>query len=326
MKKTVYSISAMMLFAMTFASCEKEPAFGTTLYPVDEGDYGTKVYIHELSYQNNTAEFVLSQTPVGLIVPEDEASFYVKTTKALPEDLTVTVEEVTSLSADILDIVSNTVVIPAGEMISSEPVRFTLKKGGVLENLDDAGKTGIRLVSTDGDAKPGINLNSFTVNVTKINSNFKGFDNEAIESLTQIPYADYTVDAYYPSRNQVVKNASQVSDSNSKTYLRSTGPWHMILNLKEEKAVKAFSFTAAISTPYSPERFDILTSDDGENWTSLQDSNITAQQPATVETFIPCVFYAPVKCKYVKFEMYTCYYAYAGMHYPTVGEVKIYTE
>lgn len=325
MNKISYFIPALLVLAFASVSCEKEPAVGTPLKPVEEEVYGPKLYINELDTKDNTVNLVVAQTQSGLVLPEKEFSFYVRLTEPLSEDVKVTVDEDTesgTMGGKTLNIKNATVTIPAGKIESAEPVRFTVQASEAIDKLETKGSTSLKIVSVTGNVPVGRNYNDFKVNYTKEVTNFKGFNSDVVNTLTQVDFSKYTV------ASSAGDYTADMSDGNTDTYLCLWAPWSMTLCFEEKQPVKAFAFQTGYATGYFPYRFQFYTSDDNENWTPIREEIITLVSiPSSINDAVVCEFYSPLACKYIQFEILNCYWGYYyGSQYelPIVSEVRLY--
>ena len=152
-KSAVALIAALPLFT----ACQGEPEVGTLLHPEEQPSNAPKVYINEVAIPTNAAKIDAAQTPIGTLLPEDATEFYVRLNRAVDNDVVVTVAEdaeAAAASAKVYSDAANqynamstgaisfekaTVTIPAGKLVSSEPVVFRVVESDALKNLNGKG-------------------------------------------------------------------------------------------------------------------------------------------------------------------------------------------
>lgn len=334
MMKTIIRKSAPMLIALLplFTACQSEPEVGSTLYPTEQENYGPKVYINELAGSGNEASVEVVQTPVSLMLPEEDAiSFRVKLTAPVAKDVTVTVaaddekaaaynSDCDVLPASAYQLNKTQVTIPAGKLESSEPIILQLVESDAIRNLERTGVVALSLSAVSDGADVGKNMNTYYAVVSKKVTNMKGQSAAEIEGKTQIPYDAYTVEG-----SDGYDYTDYLSDGDYAWYSSYEGDYefYLLATFTEPRPVSAVVFHASSYYPYyyTPNIVEVLTSMDGETWTSQTGGEyVNTIRPSSGETPIPLVFYSPITCKYLKFRVVDSFYW--GISY--VSELKLY--
>ena len=322
-----------MLIALLplFTACQSEPEVGSTLYPTEQENYGPKVYINELA-GGNEASVEVVQTPVSLVLPEEDAiSFTVKLTAPVAKDVTVTVaaddekaaaykSDCDVLPASSYQLSKTQVTIPAGKLESTEPIKLQLVESDAIRNMERTAVVALSLSAASQGADVGKNLNTYYAVVNKKVTNFKGQSAAEIEGKTQIPYDAYTVegsDGYdytdYLNDGDYAWNSSYEGDYDD----------YLVATFTEPQSVSAVVFHASSywTSYYTPKTVEVLTSMDGETWTSQTGGTyVNTIRPSSGATPIPFVLYTPVTCKYLKFRVVDSFYY--GTSY--ISELKLY--
>ncbi|MGM9767583.1 MAG: DUF1735 domain-containing protein [Candidatus Cryptobacteroides sp.] len=338
MKTIKYSILALIAAGAFVCSCEEEPEVGSTLYPEAEETFEPRVYINETDIIGNTAELSVIQTPQDVLAP-DNISFYLRLTKAAAEDVQVSValdtpeaEGYTSLSSSSVNLINPTVTIPAGKLVSSEPVTLGFVMSEEFKGDWTNAITSVRISEVSSpDVLIGSDHNTLTAHLEKEFTNFKGQSSADLDGLVQIPYDSYTVDAWSYDDYSTYgswEETSNLSDGSSSTFVgNSYGYLDIVITFDQPVPVSALSFCYYYYSGYCPKDIEIFTSDDYVNWTS-QVAFANTLQPRESTEEIPVVFYSPLTCKYIEFYVYSCFYsAVYGNYYlfPSVSEMKLYT-
>ena len=333
MMKTIIRKSAPMLIALLplFTACQSEPEVGSTLYPTEQEKYGPKVYINELA-GGNEASVEVVQTPVSLVLPEEDAiSFTVKLTAPVAKDVTVTVaaddekaaaykSDCDVLPASSYQLSKTQVTIPAGKLESTEPIKLQLVESDAIRNMERTAVVALSLSAASQGADVGKNMNTYYAVVNKKVTNFKGQSATEIEGKTQISYDAYTVegsdgDDYtdYLKDGNYAWNSSYEGDYE----------FYLLATFTEPQPVSAVVFHASSYYPYyyTPKIVEVLTSMDGETWTSQTGGTYeNTIRPSSAATPIPFVLYTPVTCKYLKFRVVDSFY----YGYSYISELKLY--
>ncbi|MGN1264793.1 MAG: DUF1735 domain-containing protein, partial [Muribaculaceae bacterium] len=197
------SFPFLAVLLLTLAACQDEPEVGSTLYPVEPENYDARLYINEIAMPGNQSSLDLVQTPVSLITPDDEISFYVKLTKPVSVDVTVNVAEDANLAATFdsnadalpegtLQFGKSSVTIKAGSMVSSEPITAKVAENDAVRNIESKGVAAITIASNSANIATGSNNNAYYVVLNKSVTNFKGQSTEEINSLNLIPHSSFT--------------------------------------------------------------------------------------------------------------------------------------
>ena len=333
MMKTIIRKSAPMLIALLplFTACQSEPEVGSTLYPTEQEKYGPKVYINELA-GGNEASVEVVQTPVSLVLPEEDAiSFTVKLTVPVAQDVTVTVaaddekaaaykSDCDVLPASSYQLSKTQVTIPAGKLESTEPIKLQLVESDAIRNMERTAVVALSLSAASQGADVGKNLNTYYAVVNKKVTNFKGQSATEIEGKTQISYDAYTVEGSDgDDYTDYLKDGNYAWNSSYEGYYE----FYLLATFTEPQPVSAVVFHASSYYPsyYTPKTVEVLTSMDGETWTSQTGGTyVNTIRPSSGSTPIPFVLYTPVTCKYLKFRVVDSFYW--GVSY--VSELKLY--
>ena len=328
-KKSFPLLAALLL---PLAACDDEPEVGSTLYDVEAENFDAKLDINETALPGNQASLEVIQTPVSLITPDDEITFSVKLTKPATTDVTVTVAESTDLAAaydsdaealptGTLQISNATVTIKAGSL-TSDLVKMKLAATDAVKNIKAKGVAAVTIASNSAGIATGSTLNAYYVVVNKTETNYKGQLANEIATMTQIPGSQITatVDGY---------DASELTDGDRSTefWYWYPGAYDVIFDLGSKTSVRGLGFYSNSYTGYCPDVIEILTSDDGETWTSQTGGKVALKEwPANNRTLIPFVLYASIPCKYVKLKFYSCFWTSYGSDYdwPAASEVNLY--
>lgn len=325
------SVVALMAVLPVFTACQSDPEVGTLLHPVEQENTDPKIYINEVSAPTNTAIAEVVQTPVSLVLPEDDFSFYVRLNRPVESDVTVTLGEDATLAAaygndyaglpvGALDMVNATVTIPAGKMVSSEPVTFKVADSETVKAMEGKGVAALAVTNISSKAKValGADHNAYYTLLSKKVTNFKDFNSATLESKTLIPAADL----------KMTFNGSDVTatltDDNTRTYVyMSSGPDAIIVEFNDPQPLVGLSYRYGYSANYGPYVVNISTSNDGNTWTSQTGGELVAGYTSGTK----CInFYAPITCKYVKFYVPLCFYGqwYDSYNTPCVGVLNLY--
>lgn len=325
------SVVALMAVLPVFTACQSDPEVGTLLHPVEQENTDPKIYINEVSAPTNTAIAEVVQTPVSLVLPEDEMSFYVRLNRPVEADVTITLGEDAALAAaygndyvglpaGALDLQNATVTIPAGKMVSSEPVTFKVADSDVIKNMDGSGVAALSVtnISTKAKVALGSDHNAYYALVNKKVTNLKDFSSATLDSKTLIPASDLRMTFH---DNDVT---STLTDGRTNTYVyMSDGPDAIIVEFNNPQPLIGLSFRYGYSVYYGPYVVDVSTSNDGSTWTSQTGGEVETGYTSGTQ----CInFYAPITCKYVKFYVPMCYYGqwYDSYNTPCVGVLSLY--
>lgn len=322
----------LMAGALLTVSCDDEPAVGTPLNPTTEENYGAKVYVYQRGVKANTAEATVVQTPVNVVLPEDTFDVYVRLTAPVQEDVSVTLSPddaasaaygngATALPAAAVNVINPTVTIKAGEKESDQPVRVTLKDNDAYKSLEGTGVAVLKLSTGSKAVAMAQDYNHYDVLVDKITTNLKSQSKNDLAKLTQIDVNSYAV-------SSDGEETTDLSDGNTDTYSYYYAPYDIVMQFDEPQSIAALSYQFGYSKYYAPSVVEILTSNDGETWTSQTNGEVSdAFGPSRATDVVPWVFYSPVKCKYVKLRCVQCPYGvWYGDDYnsPIVSEVRLY--
>ncbi len=331
-----HSILPLVALLPLLTACQSEPEVGTPLHPVDAETYGAKVYINEIATPTNVSSAKILQTPVELIYTPDTCQFYVHLTQPLSTDITVTVAEdeaaataydgeATALPTGTLKVLNSSVTIPAGATVSTEPVRYLAPESEALRSFSGTAVSALKLQSVSGsnDVTIGNDHNAYYQVFTKVVTNYKGQSSSDLATHTQLAYSTYSV-----SING--ETTTDLSDNNTSTYYLdydNGGGFDVLFTFDQPQKVGALSYKYGYSWGYVPVTVEILTSNDGTEWTSQTGGEVQNEQISYSSKDIPFCFYSAVTCRYVKLRVVDCYYGiYYGSEYdyPCISEAKLY--
>lgn len=336
-KSAVALIAALPLFT----ACQGEPEVGTLLHPEEQPSNAPKVYINEVAIPTNAAKIDATQTPVGMLLPEDATEFYVRLNRAVENDVVVTVAEdaeaaaasaklysddanqYSAMSTGAISFEKATVTIPAGKLVSSEPVVFRVVDGDALNNLNGKGIMALKVVDIKSAAVVELasDHNAFFALVNKKVTNFKNFSTSELESKTRIGTDEMTITFDGADCTQ------DLNDDATYTYVNMyNGPAPILCEFHTPQPLIGIAYRYGYYATYGPYSIEVLTSDDGQNWTSQTGGEL---EYGYTRSKVCVNFYGAVTCKYVKFIPWKCY---AGIRYgadsntPVVGELHFYKQ
>lgn len=330
MKSIIIKSSIMMMALLPlFTACQSEPEVGDTLYPVEQENYDARVYINEVAAPGNAVTFDVIQTPVEMLMPEGTVSFYVRLTKPVEGDVTVTVAEdaeaaaaydgnATALAPGTLSFSNTSVTIPSGSTVSTQPIEATVVASDALTSVTDKAVVAVKLVSSTNGVAIGSTNNAYYVCFDKTFTNMKGQSTADLADRTQIPYSSYTLEDDYG-----YDVTYELSDGNSSTDIYGYYEFYVKATFENPTPVSAVVFYAGNYYPYyySPKTIEVLTSNDGQEWESQTGGTITNTiRPNSASTAIPVVLYSPITCKYVKLRVVDSFY----YGYSYISELKLY--
>lgn len=336
-KSAVALIAALPLFT----ACQGEPEVGTLLHPEEQPSNAPKVYINEVAIPTNAAKMDVAQTPVGTLLPENATEFYIRLNRAVESDVVVTVAEdaeaaaasakaysddanqYVAMSTGAVSFEKATVTIPAGKLVSSEPVVFRVVEGDALKNLNGKGIMALKVVDIKSAAVVEVasDHNAFFALVNKKVTNFKSFSTSELESKTRIGTDEMTMtfegDDY----------TEDLNDDATYTYVNMyDGPDAILCEFHTPQPLIGLAYRYGYYPTYGPYSIEVLTSNDGQNWTSQTGGEL---EYGYTRSMVSVNFYGAVTCKYVKFIPWK---TYAGIYYgsnsniPCVGELHLYKQ
>lgn len=338
--KSIIIKSGVMMMALLplFTACQSEPEVGDTLYPVEQENYDARVYINEVAAPGNAVVFDVIQTPVEMLMPEGNVSFYVRLTKPVEGDVTVTVAEdaeaaaaydgnATALAPGTLSFSNTSVTIPSGSTVSTLPIEATVVASDALASVESKAVVAVKLVSSTNGVAIGSTNNVYYVCFDKTFTNMKSQSTSDLAQLTQIPNTEMSVTVVGYEEYDL----SDIIDGDTSTDLWYWGDGidATILEFDTPQPVAAVSFVAASRyTGYAPKVVDILTSNDGSTWESQTGGSYTSSiTPSRNSLEVPFVFYSGITCKYVKVIFHETVWSvgYGSYYnYPCITELKVY--
>lgn len=305
-------LTAILALPLLFASCDSEPAVGTTLFPENTEGNAVKAYIdNRCFYPKNQITTKVVQTIDGskMFLDGEKVELRVQLTNPSFEDLTFKMkvnnpeteeEKETLLGEDAISFINNTVTVRKGEIESSEMITFTLNKDSEsLKAFKEKGMISLSLVSDNG-VEISDNYKTYVWNVTKevTNINTEG----TAKGLEMISFDDYEVlDPYYGSPTEALGDNSddfwgggiiRLPYDNEKIALK--------INMKKENEVSAISFQALnvdMSWATNPKKLEILAGDD-PNQLERVGFAINPKMPTSPE-YWDIVFFSPIKAKHI---------------------------
>lgn len=322
----------LMAGALLLTSCDDEPAVGTPLNTVAEENYGPKVYLYQGGHDVNTARTTVVRTPADVVMPADTFSVYVRLTAPVADDVSVSLtpddslsaaygEGTAALPASALEVINSTVVIKAGQQQSDQPVKIALKASDTFKTLGATGVAALKLSTSSKAVDVAKEYNHFDILVDVITTNLKSQSSEDLDKLTEIGVAKCKVSIDG-------QETPDLTDDNTDTYSYYYAPYEIVVEMDQPRPLAALSFQYGYDQGYMPSVVEILTSDDGENWTSQTNGEVANDYYASsVNDPIPWVFYSAVKCRYVKLRLLNCFYGERyGSDYnaPIVSEIRLY--
>ncbi len=296
-------IGALALLPL-FSACQKEPAVGTPLYPVEEEYHGPMVYFYDSSSSTSLSSQVV-KTPAGLALPEDTVKIYPQLTQAVNKDITISLVEdvelaeklsngkITVLPEGTLKFEVPSVVIKAGAKRSEEPIKVVLQECEAITNVSDFALSALRL-STDAEGvQVSKQYSSFVWNFTIKELNVKL---GTTAGKTFISTSEYTLETNSWNDPEGEELTDGIFESG----------WYgseIVFSFAKEETVTAVYIYPACYWgyywSYSVSAVEIFTSNDGSNWKSNGELYFPDfVQDMTVPTVVE--FYAPVKVKYLK--------------------------
>lgn len=335
MKKIINKTLLAMLAMLPFlAGCQSDPDVGTPLYPVEEEDMSPKVYVYSGAVEGNVTESTLVNTPSGLIIPEDTLRFYVRMTRPVSEDVTVSVAldntvaaeydaDAEILSTDVMKLEQGEVTIPAGGTISSEEIVIAINdESAAVKALEKYAVVGIVLNASGAGVSKDYHTYIWKLYKETLNVYAELNTGAVIEGMTEIPKSDWTFSA--PSAGFY---ESEIIDGvvSSYNYGDVTTPGGtMTFEFSSPRKVSAF---ACIPPQYSyyfrygVGALKVETSDDGETWTGH--GTVTLQQVTANGVWAVAKFYEPVTAKFFRYTVQTRANGSSGSS-AFIGEAKIY--
>jgi len=324
------TLPVLMLATMPFlVACSDSKEFGDSLFPTEEEDYESikaYIYANDAVQQSDGTEVV--QTPVGYDMPDYSVEFYVNLTRAAEEDITVTVApdaektaenlgDFKAIPADAFVMERGTVTIPKGSQRSSEPIVAKLQDNDAAKSLSagDTGKLTFAIKEVKGDAKISTNLNSISAYVSYSYNALKSVG--SIEDKTKLNIAKILNMGY--KRDDTAKLTDGSMANSTYSYV-GYGGWSVTLDEETEVSAVAVYPRTGYYLNYSPKSYELFSSNDGENWTSIG----TVQWQTTPDGTKPLIaeLYSPVRTKYLRVDPIMSFYS--SYPYVHVSEIEAY--
>jgi hypothetical protein len=265
--------------------------------------YAPKIYLYSPLKAGVTARSEIVQSPISIVMPDDEQEFKVYLSKEVDHDVVVTVvenpelsaaynEEDTALPVGSVEFLSNDVVIPAGQTVSTASVRVKLKQNSDMEALEGDGIIALQ-ITTKSNVAAEENRQAFYWTVSKQHRNiFVGSE----EGLTDIGKNDFTL-----SSNTNSKLLRRLTDGKSNASWNAEVEDYVQAQFKAPTLLKGVAvfpyFAHGVDLQGCPKALELQISDNGEEWSSL--GTITFDLPAVYEPML-MQLYSPVETSYVR--------------------------
>ena len=332
--KSIYKILPVFLAAMPFfTACEDDLDVGTPLFPVEEEFNGPKVYINEKGVPANSRTETIVQTPMEIIIDEKVDSFYIYSNLPVGEDITVSVKEDPQAGAafdkdhpvlgeGVLNLITQTVVIPKGQKMSSTPIKYAIQYSDELKSFDETAFVALSISEVKGYAQAGKNNNAFYLYINKKKKNLK--DDADFSDDKMIPADSYIITDQNGNENRYgIPLVDILGDSSEYTYFQGPKGCSLTFNFGQKRDFIGFVFAYGGNFDYMPKEVEILTSNDGEEFVSQ--GFCYPEYPATYKEVGNGEFYSPISCQYVKLLFVHSWY-YWSPYYdkPAVCEVRMF--
>ena len=311
------TLLAMLALLPLLAACQSDPDVGTPLYPVEEEDFSPKLYVYSGSPEGNFMTSKVVLTPEGLYIPEDTLRFRVNLTRAVEQDITVTLsfdaekataydETAETVPNDALSLVVGSVTIPAGKMTSTEEFVVALNhESPAMQSLVKHGVLALVLTTTSSNAISK-DFSTYYWDIYKEELNVYeqslGTNMESLGDLVEIDKSNYTIT--YTSASWSGEFTDGTVSSFNYGSLRSGGT--ITYEFTEPRTVKAFGFVPPAYSSYlaySLGEVKVETSNDGDNWTDH--GTLTCSKPSVAYEWNSVKFYAAPTTKFVRYTAIT---------------------
>ncbi|MGN0068437.1 MAG: DUF1735 domain-containing protein [Prevotella sp.] len=326
MKSFMITATIVAMVALC-AACQSEPEVGDALYPQMEETYGPHAYINETAAPGNAACLQLVQTPVELLLPDQNVSFKVRLTQPAETDVTVNLAEdpeaarlydpeATPLPAGTFTLSTAKLTIPRGALESSQACTVTIASQDALLDFGTRAVAAISMVSSDG-APIGNDHNAYYLSFSKIVTNYMGQDYGTLQQRVQHDPSDFTLQM----NGEDVTNI--LTDGSPDTDVLGYGEFSIVAAFESPQPLSGLVFYAGTYYPsyYSPRYIELFTSDDGVNWTSQTGDYVdNAIVPHNATTPVPLTLYSSVSCRYVCLTVYDSFY----WGYSYISELKLF--
>ena len=303
-------INRIMLLLVASVSlltaCQDEMEVGDLLYPVEADDPTPRLYVYTQDLSGYDLDTKFAETPQGVVAPTQEMTFTVKLSKPVSHDVVVSLVESPELAAEYnasaeampvgtVTFSPETLTIPAGATETSEAVTVTITNQEALAALEETGVVAVSFEGDTPDVKTSTTRGAVYWTLTKEFTNVRQGN---LEGKTELTSADWTFT--YLGVNYWNEMFDGTLGSWNYGYLRmQTG--YMQFDFGAPKAIAGFSYV----TPqyltyyrYGFARMQILTSDDGQDWT---DQGVATLPSITANNqWIDVEFYSPVVAQYYR--------------------------
>lgn len=324
-------LPSLLIAAMPlFTACSDDMEVGDTLHPTVAEDYGAKAYIYKTADEATGMVSTVTQMPTSLTVPADEMKFYVKLSKPMAADVTVTVkadpEKAAATGKAVLgegafSIKTPTVTIKAGELKSAEPVVVALNNGDELKNMALGEAVMAFSISDVKGGTASSNYNSIVWTVKKEFNNVK--PDGSLDGKTAYDGAEYSIWSYVWQDYIAELNDGAYDSGYDYTNSWDSPVWRIDFSEpKEVSAIATYAYNYGNGYGYCLAQYRVLSSNDGDNWT---DNGVatSAVTPTSNEDATVCEFYEPVKAKYFQIVPLNDYYSRRAW-YVFVSEIKAF--
>lgn len=312
-----------------FVACSDSKEFGENLFPTEEEDYeSVKAYINPNDGVQRSVDAEVVQTPIGYDMPDYSIEFYISLNHAADEDITVTVApdadktaqnlgDYKAIPADAFVMERGTVTIPKGSRKSSEPVVARLQDNDAAKSLStgDNGKLTFAIQNVTGGAKISTNMNSIDAYVSYSYNSIK--KDGSIDNKTKLNLASIYNIGW--NRNDTKTLTDGLFSRCVYTYA-GYGGWKITLDEETEVNAVAVYPGTGYYLNYAPKIYELFSSDDGENWTSIGTVQWTTNPDGTKP--LVAELYSPVTTKYIRVDPTVSFYG--SYPYIYVSEIEIY--
>lgn len=302
------TLPAFIGLASMLTACQSEPEVGTPLYTVAETSNLPKLYIHDLANQGNKGELNVVNANGELIVKKDTVEFYVRLSSALDKDLQVSVAENPSAtktdSAVVLDkgavnILTPTVTIAKGALVSTEPIKVVAQQGAALDTLLTSRSNGAVTLTLNAAQGVDVASNYGNMNITINYKESNLVDDGNTDGLTAMSTSDYwVVDGYNSAVNQLTDGSTGAY--NMWWNYVSNGPFTFVVSFDNPTLISAFEVLPATGyTNWTVKTLTVETSKDWITWTKQGEITNSSANIANANPFV-VRFTKPVNCQYIR--------------------------
>lgn len=263
-------------------------------------------YSESIAYLDNIDTHVaVYHSPDGIVNQDITMPVTVGVTKTLTNDCRVVLEctvesESEGLTADKI-VLPESVTIPAGE--KSVTVQMTVNDWSACAGVTDAASYKVSLKIVEASVRISTNMNSTVYTLDKTAMQYTSTDapSEGSQVATDAYTVSYNTSASRPSWRTISLNSSgYYTNYPPYNYLYTYTYLGLQFDLGSAKTVTAVAnFCYPYSTGYNACTYTIMTSVDGEEWTTYDEGvSLGQNEPQYVS------FFTPVSARYVQLHMY----------------------